>query len=180
MMSVRRPLYLACFFVAGCFLLSGCSQNANQDLVAYMDGVKQKPSGEVPPLPTFRSYKTFHYGAVSMRSPFDPPVVLVSDAFVSNQKTVDAPDDRRQKEYLEGFNFAQLSMVGVMSRNGKVWSLINDGAGGIHRVTVGNYIGKNHGQIKAVEGDKIDVVETVPNGRGGWVERPRSLVVQEQ
>jgi len=59
------------------------------------------------------------------------------------------------------------------------WALLSDGSGGIHRVTQGNHLGRNHGRVVAVHENKIDVVEIVPDGQGGWVERPRTLDMKE-
>lgn len=165
----------------GVLLTSGCSGGSqHDDLKSFMADVRAKPSGEVKPLPTFRSYKTFSYGAMALRSPFDPPLVLSATNSISSENKVQPPDETRKKEYLENYNFAALSMVGALSKDGQIWSLVNDGSGGIHRVTTGNYIGKNHGRIVAVTNSKIDVVEVVPDGKGEWVERPRTLALKEK
>ena len=175
---IRLMGLIAC---VGMFLISGCSGgNQYEDLHSFMAEVKAKPSGEVDPLPTFRSYKTFSYGAMAMRSPFDPPLVLAATDSVSGENKVQPPDENRKKEYLENYNFAALSMVGALSKNGEMWSLVNDGSGGIHRVAKGNYMGKNHGRIIAVSNSKIDVIEVVPDGKGEWVERPRTLALKEK
>ena len=167
--------------VLGVVLISGCAgKGQHEDLQRFMVDTKAKPAGEIEPLPTFRAYKTFSYGAVAMRSPFDPPLALAVGDTVTGKDKVQAPDETRKREYLEGFNFAALSMVGVLSKNGQVWSLIDDGNGGIHRVTVGNYMGKNHGRITSVTAAKADVIETVPDGKGNWVERPRTLALNEK
>lgn len=167
--------------LAGVVLISGCSGNSqHSDLHDFMTEVKKKPSGEVDPLPTFRSYKTFSYGAMAMRSPFEPPLTLATTDSVSGENKVQPPDETRKKEYLENYNFAALSMVGALSKGGHIWSLVNDGSGGIHRVTTGNYMGKNHGRIVSVTNSKIDVIEVVPDGKGEWVERPRTLALKEK
>ena len=172
---------LGLFFVFGTLLISGCAGDGeHQDLRNFMKDVKARPAGEIESIPTFRSYKTFRYGAIAMRSPFDPPLVVASGEKVSGRNTVDAPDDSRKREYLESFNFAALSMVGILSKDGQIWSLIDDGSGGIHRVTVGNYLGKNNGRITAISESKVDVVEVVPDGKGNWVERPRTLALREK
>jgi type IV pilus assembly protein PilP len=54
------------------------------------------------------------------------------------------------------------------------------GAGGVHRVKVGDYLGRNHGRIVGIDEAKVDVVEIVPDGEGGWLERPRSLALKER
>lgn len=167
--------------IVGIAVMSGCAGDGqHEDLQRFMTDVKARPSGEIEPLPTFRSYKTFSYGAVAMRSPFEPPLTLAVGESIAGKDKVEAPNEARKKEYLEGFNFAALSMVGILSRGGQMWTLIDDGNGGIHRVTVGNYLGKNHGRITSVTNVKADVIETVPDGKGNWVERPRTLALNEK
>jgi len=170
------------FFVfVSCVLASGCAGDGeHKDLQQFMKEVKARPSGDIEPIPTFRSYKTFRYGAIAMRSPFDPPLLVADGEKLAGKNTVDAPNESRKKEYLESYNFAALSMVGILSKDVMIWSLINDGSGGIHRVTVGNYLGKNHGRIKTITESKVEVVEIVPDGKGNWVERPRTLALREK
>jgi type IV pilus assembly protein PilP len=177
MMQMTRLFLL----VAGLLLLSGCTGGAqHEDLKSFMAEVKEKPVGDIEPLPTFRAYKTFKYGAMAMRSPFEPPLDFDVADSVTGKEKVSAPDEGRKKEYLEGYNFAALSLVGTLSQDGQIWSLVNDGGGGIHRVTVGNYMGKNHGRITSVSDTKADVIEVVPDGKGSWVERPRTLALKEK
>ncbi|TNF06308.1 MAG: pilus assembly protein PilP [Deltaproteobacteria bacterium] len=167
--------------IASFFLVAGCALDGDhQDLRDFMREVKARPAGDIEPIPTFHAYKNFRYGAVAMRSPFEPPLVLADGDMAAGKSTVDAPDESRKKEYLEGFNFASLSMVGVLSKNGQMWALIDDGSGGIHRVSVGNYLGKNFGRIKTLTEAKVEVVEVVPDGKGSWVERPRTLALREK
>jgi type IV pilus assembly protein PilP len=47
-------------------------------------------------------------------------------------------------------------------------------------VKVGNYLGKNHGRIKMIDESRVEVVEIVPDGKGNWVERPRTLALREK
>ena len=173
--------FIGLMALVGVILTSGCGGGSqHEDLQLFMTEVRAKPSGVVEPLPTFRSNKTFSYGAMAMRSPFEPPVTLAATASVSGENKVEPPDENRKKEYLENYNFAAISMVGALSKDGQIWSLVNDGSGGIHRVTAGNYMGKNHGRIILVTSSKVDVVEIVPDGRGEWVERPRTLPLKEK
>ena len=55
-----------------------------------------------------------------------------------------------------------------------------DGEGGVHRVRVGNYLGKNHGKIVSATETSVEVIEIVPSGVGGWLERPRTIKLTEQ
>ena len=49
----------------------------------------------------------------------------------------------------------------------------------IHRISVGNYIGKNHGKIIGISEDRIELKEIVPDGQGGWTERDAALALLE-
>lgn len=175
-MNIRSLLCLV-----GCsFVLLGCTgQQKHSDLHQFMEDVRARPAGEIEPLPTFLPYKTFNYSAVAMRSPFDAPILLGMEE-VNSGKTVVKPDQQRKKEHLEGFNFSALSLVGTLTRDNVIWALIDDGDSGVHRVKSGNYVGRNHGKIVAVVGARVDVVEIVPDGKGGWVERPRALALKEK
>jgi type IV pilus assembly protein PilP len=67
-------------------------------------------------------------------------------------------------------------MVGTLERGAFNWALVKDPEGGIHRVKVGNYLGRNHGKIVELTDTYLAVVEIVTDGtRDGWVERPRTI-----
>ena len=70
-------------------------------------------------------------------------------------------------------------MVGTLRNDRQLFALVN-GAGGVHRVKVGDFLGRNHGKILVIDDSKIDVMEIVPDGEGGWLERPRSLSLKER
>ncbi|MAT51901.1 MAG: pilus assembly protein PilP [Porticoccaceae bacterium] len=167
------------FYTGVALLLAGCGDATHQDLQDYMAQVKARPAGEIEPIPTFKPYQTYKYSALALRSPFEPPL-LQSLPDGSYGREAVAPDEARPKEFLETVNFSALSMVGTMNKDGVMWALVDDGAGGIHRVTVGNYLGKNHGKIVGLDQGQIEVVEIVPDGKQGWVERPRTLALREK
>ncbi|WIO75011.1 pilus assembly protein PilP [Porticoccaceae bacterium LTM1] len=160
-------------------MLSGClGSSQHRDLHAFMEESRQQTGGEIEPLPTPKPYTTFAY-TVKGRSPFEQPIPLASQRELLGKSAV-KPDENRKREYLEGINFAELNMVGTLSRDNQIWALIDDGNGGVHRVRVGNYLGKNHGQIKSVSRSEIKVIEIRPDGQGGWLEMPRTLALREK
>ena len=164
-----------CIAVASVLLLSACTGDSDhRDLRQYMAQQKQQSGGEIEPLPTAQPYKTARYDAQVLRSPFEEPVLLLSDRRVIGKKTV-KPDENRVPEYLESISFSSFTLVGSISKGGQMWSLLNDGSGTVHQVTVGNYIGKNHGRITSIDRGKLDVIEIVSDGKGGWLEKPRTL-----
>ena len=158
--------------------LSGCGgSNDFSDLDAYMNEVRLRPAGKIEPTPTFRSYPTFTYSAANLRSPFSRQVRVDLAGQKHGSRNV-KPDPNRVKQYLEGFNIEQFEMVGTISNVSGSFALLR-GAGGVHRLKVGDYLGRNDGRIVAISGSQVDVVEIVPDGEGAWLERPRTLPLKE-
>lgn len=161
-------------------IVSGCSgDRQHSDLDQKMIEARNRPKGTIEPLPTYPPAERFNYSALAMRSPFEPPAILDADGKVSGNR-VAAPDDSRRKEPLELFSFTALTMVGTLSRGGDIWALINDGNGRVHRVKTGNYVGRNYGLITSVSDFEIEIMETVPDGKGEWINRPRTMAMDEE
>ncbi|MGG7671130.1 pilus assembly protein PilP [Pseudomonas sp. WC2] len=158
--------------------LSGCGgSNDFSDLDAYMNEVRLRPAGKIEPTPTFRSYPTFTYSAANLRSPFSRQVRVDLAGQKHGSRNV-KPDPNRVKQYLEGFNIEQFEMVGTISNVSGSFALLR-GAGGVHRLKVGDYLGRNDGRIVAISATQVDVVEIVPDGQGAWLERPRTIPLKE-
>jgi type IV pilus assembly protein PilP len=159
--------------------LYGCGAGGDfSDLQSYMDEVRNRPKGEIEPLPKFLPYESFAYSAAALRSPFQPPIKLEMTSREKGSKDI-KPDEVRTKQFLEGFNIETFTMVGTLSNEVGSFALVN-GAGGVHRVKIGDYLGRNHGRVVSVDDSKVDVIEIVPDGEGGWLERPRSLPLKER
>ncbi|KEF29741.1 MAG: pilus assembly protein PilP [Gammaproteobacteria bacterium] len=162
--------------------LTACSQGGGfADLDKFMADTRAKPRGHVEPLPEFKAYEAFSYSAADRRAPFEPPID-VQLTMVDNEPVSDVePNLDRPREVLENFDLKSLNMVGTLQRvEGGLFALIKDSTGGIHRVRAGNYMGQNYGRIVGISETRIELIEIVPNGRGGWVERPRSLTLDEE
>lgn len=162
-------------------LLTACSQGSGfSDLDQFMAETRAKPRGHVDPLPEFQAYEAFSYSAADRRSPFEPPID-VQLTMVDQEPVSDIePDLDRPKEVLENYGLNELTMVGTLSgAEGDLFALVRDAEGGVHRVRAGNYMGKNYGRIIGVSESRVELIEIVPNGQGGWVERPRSLSLDE-
>ena len=170
MKSISRfvPPFLA-------LILSACGAQDMSDLDAFMEEKRSRPGGIIAPIPTFKAYEAFAYSATTLRSPFDRPIEVREVSRLASVATV-KPDENRAKEFLEQFTFDSLRMVGSLNRAGTEWSLIRDPAGGVHRVKVGNYLGRHHGKIVEMTDAFVAVVEIVSDGtEDGWVERPRTI-----
>ena len=82
------------------------------------------------------------------------------------------------KETFDLYSVGALSMVGTIKRESNhLWALISVPDSGIHKIKEGYYMGQNHGKVIRISQQRIDIIEIVPNGVGGWIERPRSLVL---
>ncbi|MBF6042417.1 pilus assembly protein PilP [Pseudomonas sp. P154a] len=173
-MSPLRCVSMVVLFAS----LAACgSDNDLGDLDAYMNEVRLRAPGKIEPTPTFRSYPTFTYNAANLRSPFSRQVRVDLAGQKRGSRNV-KPDPNRIKQYLEGFNIEQFEMVGTISNASGSFVLLR-GAGGVHRLKVGDYLGRNDGRIVAISGSQVDVVEIVPDGEGAWLERPRTLPLKE-
>jgi type IV pilus assembly protein PilP len=177
MRVIERPKSAAAALVAVCGLLAGCAGGEDHaDLRAFMAEVKARPAGPVEPLPPFEQVPPFAYQASDMRSPFDPPVLLkrVERAEGGVQVT---PDLNRVKQFLEQYPIASLAMVGTLSQGQQLFALIRDAEGGVHRVAHGDYMGTDHGRVHRIADNELELIEIVPDGTGGWVERARSVTL---
>lgn len=159
-------------------VLAGCARVENfSDLQAFVDEIKARPGAQVEPVPEFVPYEGFIYGAASLRSPFEAPIII--DASSGDEMAQDVePDLDRPRELLEDQSLSELKMVGMLTRNGIFEVLIEDGFGVVHRLGVGNYLGRNHGRVENITRTQVYIKEIVPSGNGGWVERPQTLTLQ--
>ena len=164
---VVRRVALALCLMAG---LSGCSSGVNDELRSYIDDVKARPGGRIEPLPTIKPYESFAYSADNMRSPFAPDRPNSPSAIAGPKPIKD-----RSKEYLEQFPLDTLAMVGTLERGGKTFGLLQTQDGMVHRVTEGNYVGQNDGQILAINGGAISIQELVADGIGSFYKRSAEI-----
>lgn len=175
--AVQRAALLAAVLSA-LLLIGGCSSDGKRfaDLEQFMADVRAKPRPPVPPLPEFTPYEPFAYGAAGQRSPFEPPAPPRPPRLDGNMSDV-KPDPNRVKQFLEQFPVGDLAMVGTLERGSDFFALIRDREGGVHRVTVGDYMGLDHGEILAITEAAIELDEIVPDGVGGWVKRSRTVTL---
>jgi type IV pilus assembly protein PilP len=172
MNSLPRTLLVA--LLAGSFL-SACSGRDFVDLDNFMAEKRARPGGIIAPIPTFKAYEAFAYSATTLRSPFDRPIEVREIAHLQAIAAV-KPDNNRAKEFLEQYTFDSLNMVGTLERSETDWALIKDPDGGVHRVKMGNFLGRHHGKIVDMTDTYVAVVEIVSDGSAdGWVERPRTI-----
>jgi len=166
--TIRRAALLAALL--GSVLLAGCSSGKGQ-LKQWIAQVKQRPGGRIEPLPEVKPYESFTYGASNLRSPFQP------QGPADNNPSAVRPDQRRNRQFLEGFPLDTLRMVGTMKIGGHFYGLVETKDGLVHKVRPGNYVGQSDGKITSITPSRISIVEIIPDGLGGYIQRPASLAL---
>jgi len=165
----RRCITL--LMLAASTVLGACSES-HQDLEQFVADVKARPAAPIAPIPTIARYQPFAYRPQGRRAPFTPTIENDQPARVGNGLT---PDAERPSDPLEAFPLDGLRMVGSISRGGAVYALIQAPDKIIYRVSRGDHLGQNYGEIDSVSEHGVTLTEIVPDGRGGYVERPATI-----
>lgn len=173
--TLRRVAMLA---VA--LMLGGCGRSVTSEpgdapnLEAWAEEVKQRPAPPLEPLPVMQQFETFEYSAQGIRDPF-------SNAFTDDSGgSGPRPDSNRRKEITEQYPLDSMSMVGTIGTGGRIRGLVLAPDKVTYQISPGNYLGQNDGRVTSVNENRIELVELVPDGAGGWLERPASLALNEQ
>ena len=155
-------------------LLSACSKDVS-DLHEFIATTKASNVGSVRPIPQFEPYESFSYSAVDLRDPFVASSELEDDA--ETQANSLHPERDRPKQPLEAFPLDTLAMVGTLEQGDNRWGLIKDPQNAVHRVKLGNYMGKSEGRIVEITETDILLIEIIPDGIGGYIERDASIAI---
>ena len=160
--------------------ITACQQD-KADLKSYVAKIKARPPSTIAPIPVLKPYEKFEYAASELHNPFLPVVIDLPDAVVEEKPVVDngvRPDTNRLREALEEYGLGELALVGTLEQE-SMWALIRSPEGVIHRVQVGNHMGRHYGEILAISDAEVALKETVPDGNGGYIHRNNTLAVRE-
>lgn len=186
--TARRPGAAAralAMLIIVCVPLAGCGGGSMADLRSYVAEVKTRKGTRIEELPPIEPYVVYTYpcnGEIECVDPFEPfflepPRPPESEGQVAGNGI--SPDFDRNREELESYPLDGLRMMGTLEKDDQFWGILRDPDAIIHRVQVGNYIGQNHGKITNITEDKIELLEIVPDGRGGWEERTAEIALAE-
>lgn len=160
--------------------LAGCGRGINDtygnapNLEKWVADVRARPAPPLDPLPVMQQFETFEYAAQDVRDPF-------SDAWSNPDGGAGLrPDPNRRKEPLEQYPLDSLDMVGTIGAGSGLIALVMAPDRVTHRIRPGAYLGQSDGRVTSVQEDRIDLVELVPDGAGGWLERPASIALEDQ
>jgi type IV pilus assembly protein PilP len=154
-------------------LVAGCS-GRDADLARFIDTTSKEPGGRVEPLPEVKPFEGYAYASSQLRSPFVP-----GGSRAGGGGNGPRPETERPREFLEQFSLDTMKMVGTLKLNGQDFGLVQVADGRVQRVLVGNHIGQNDGRITQISPSKISVTELVPDGLGGYIERPAAMALNE-
>ncbi len=167
-------LALAMLALAGCTRGVTSTPGEAPNLEKWVADVRARPAPALDPLPVMQQFETFEYAAQALRDPF-------SNAFTDQSGGGGPrPDSSRPRQTLEQFPLDSLDMVGTIGGGAGMIGLVMAPDKVTYRVRPGAYLGQNDGRITAVHEDRIELVELVPDGAGGWLERPASVALEDQ
>lgn len=153
-------------------LLAACGSGRG-DLEKWVAEVKARPAPPLEPLPVMQQFETFEYTAQTLRDPFDQ--TFSGDGSGNGPR----PDPGRRKQPLEMFSLDSLKMVGSLGSGKALEALVMAPDKVTYRVKPGAYMGQSDGRVTGVYEDRIELVELVPDGAGGWLERPAKLALED-
>lgn len=148
------------------------------DLEAWVDQVKARRGAPLEPLPVLKTFDAFAYDAFNLREPFAP--WEDGEERVASSGVGPRPDPDRRKEALEAFPLDALDMVGTIGMGESMYGLIKAPDGVVYRTRPNNYVGQSDGRITGIYEDRIELVELIPNGVGGWIEEPALIPLENQ
>ena len=158
--------------------LAACGANMD-DLESYIQSVKDRPADPIPPVPSVKTYSVYEYEGLTERDPFRSSISEVAQDQKPTNRSGPRPDFERSREYLERYELDTLSMVGTFRKQESFWVLIRDPEGVVHRVAVGNFLGKNHGNVVGIADTRVTMSELISDGTGGWLVREASIALGE-
>lgn len=157
-------------------LLTACSEGNYNDLDKFIMDSGKGLYGQIDPVPEVKPHTHFTYEAFDIPSPFFPRQNEQAERMSGGLK----PDLKRQREVLENFPLESLDMVGSLEKNKEIFALIISPDGVLHRVTVGNHLGQNFGQIADISESEVMLKEIVQDGVNDWTERVSTLMLEHQ
>jgi type IV pilus assembly protein PilP len=167
----------------------GCVNRDKSDLENYVGDVLKRPGGQIEPLPPIRPYQRYLYQSAEakLRDPFQTFANQAPDKAIAAEHNNDAEQQRyadevaaHNREELEGFELDSLRMVGTLQNDDELWAIIQDNAGAVHRVQIGNYLGRNYGKILNIQEESLELREVVRDSDGRWEERQASLALNQE
>ena len=168
---------------AGVGGLTACA-TSHEDLQQWMAEQRRQTVPKVTPLTEPTRYVPLAYVGGTAADAFGSDrltqVLRRETGPLSVSASLVAPELNRRKEPLEAFPLDALDMVGSIAKGGGLVALVMAPDKVTYRVRPGVYMGQSDGRVTGVFEDRIELIELVPDGAGGWLERPASIALEDQ
>ncbi len=159
--------------ITSALVLSACAKG-DSDLLGWLNEVKNRPAPALEPLPVIEELQQVVYTKEGLRDPFSSPPPNRYARTSGLQ-----PDINRRRQALEAFSLDGLSMVGTIGVGASITGLILAPDKVTYRVRPGSYIGQSDGKVISVDAYEVNLVELIPDGNGGWIERQARIALDE-
>ena len=156
-------------------VLTGCSEKYG-DLQAWMSQARADAKAKVRSIEPPALLEPVTYFAPQQSGPNAYSMQRMKAAFQNGN----APNLNRTKELLENYSLENLRYVGSIGTVSALSALIEvevNGQKHVYTVRSGNHLGQNFGRITKITTDKIEIVETVEDSSGNWVDRDAELTL---
>jgi type IV pilus assembly protein PilP len=167
-------------------MVTGCANYDISDLESYTRDVLARPGGRIEDLPEVKPYEPYAYqsaqqGRVDPFHLFYQQRAPVTEEVVDTGLTPEMENEirNRNREELEEYELDSLRMVGTMQDQADNWGIIVDPDGIVHRINVGNYMGRNIGKVTNIYEDRIELREIIRTVSGRWEEREAAIALTE-
>jgi len=158
------------------FLLGGCHQQDEKDAITnWLETTRRNTPIVFIHLPEPEHFVPHPYDAGSDTDPFNrqrAASVLTPAASV-------AADIKRPRSALEAFPLDSIAMVGVMSKPGSSYALLQVEQR-IYPARVGDYLGTDLGRIERITETGLELREQVVGNNGQWTERTVHLALRRE
>ena len=168
-------------------LISGCVIDDRTELEKKVGEILKRPPGRIAPLPEIKPYEGYAYksGKAVARDPFQLFYEASKEQGPEGKDTglteaMEKEIKNRNREELEDFELDSLRMVGTIEDQNVQWGIVLDPQGTVHRVKVGNYLGRNIGKILNIFEDRIELREIIKSPDGRWEERQAAIALAEK
>lgn len=174
-MRNQKSLLKVSLIASTMLLMVGCESRV-ENVQTKMNEIRNAQPLPIEPPPVFTPVPSYSYSSFGAKSPFVPTSIARELRVMAGKRVY--PNLGRPTQPLEEYTLEELLMKGTMtSASGRIVALIQSPAGEIEKVQIGSYMGKNHGRIVAINPNQISLLEIVPDGQDGYIERPRTLIL---
>lgn len=179
---LRYPLRACAAVVPGIALtlgLSGCNQPDEKVAISnWLDLTRRNTPIVFIHLPEPEQFVPHPYEPADELDPFNrlrvQPAVLVVAPSISM-----AAELKRQRSALEAFPLDRIVMVGLISKAGMNYALLQVEQL-IYRVKAGDYLGPDLGRIEHITSAGIDLRESIVGTDGQWIARKTHLAMRRE